>query len=56
MELTEVEAAQMNNHQAQLEEVVGVMSQEISIIKQLLERLLVSPAPTTTRGDTTVEE
>ena len=36
-ELAEVEAAQMNNRQAQLEEAVGVMSQEIGIIKQLLE-------------------
>ena len=56
MELTEIEAAQMNNRQAQLEEAVGVMSQEIGTIKQLLERLLVLRAPTTTRVDTTVEE
>ena len=40
MELTEVEVAQMNNRQAQLEEAVGLMSQEIGTIKQLLERLL----------------
>ena len=37
MELTEIEVAQMNNRQAQLEEAVRVMSQEIGIIKQLLE-------------------
>ena len=56
MELTEVELAQMNNYQAQLEEAVGVMSQEIGTIKQLLERLLVPRAPATTRGDIAVEE
>ena len=56
MELTEVETAQMNNRQAQLKETVGVMSQEIGTIKQLLEKLLVPRAPATTRGDTTVEE
>ena len=56
MELTEVEATQMKNHQAQLEEVVGVMSHEIGTIKQLLERLFVPRAPATTRGDITVEE
>ena len=56
MELTEVEVAQMNNRQVQLEEAVGVMSQEIGTIKQLLERLLVPWAPTTTKGDTAVEE
>ena len=56
MELTEVEVAQMNNHQAQLEETIGVMSQEIGTIKRLLERLLVPRAPKTIRGDTTVEE
>ena len=32
------------------------MSQEISTIKGLLERLFVPQAPTTTRGDVTVEE
>ena len=41
MELTEVEVAQISNLQVQLEETVGVMSQEIGTIKQLLERLLV---------------
>ena len=46
----------MTNHQAQLEEAVGVMSQEIGTIKQLLERLLVPRAPRTTKGDTAVEE
>ena len=40
----------------QLEEAVGVMSQEIGIIKQLLERLLVPQALTMTKGDTAVEE
>ena len=56
MELTEVEAAQMNNRQAQLEKTVGVMSQEIGTIKQLLEMLLILRAPAMTRGDTAVEE
>ena len=42
----------MNNRQAQLEEAVGVMSQEIGTIKQLL----VPRAPTTTRGDTVVKK
>ena len=56
MEQTEVEASQMNNHQAQLEEAVGVMSQEIGTIKQLLERLLVRRTLVTTRDDITVEE
>ena len=46
----------MTNRQAQLEEAVGVMSQEIGTIKQLLERLLIPRAPTTTKGDTAVEE
>ena len=55
-ELTEVEAAQMSNRQAQLEETVRVMSQEIGTIKQLLERPLVSRAPAITRGGTAVEE
>ena len=55
-ELIEIEAAQMTNRQAQLEEAVGVMSQEIGIIKQLIERLLIPRAPTTTKGDTAVEK
>ena len=46
----------MNNHQAQLEEVVGGMIQEIGTIKELLERLFIPQAPTTTRGDIVVEE
>ena len=56
VELTKVEATQMTNRQAQLEEVVGVISQEIGAIKKLLERLLVPRAPTTTKGDTIIEE
>ena len=46
----------MNNRQTQLEEAVGMMSQEIGTIKELLERLFVPQAPTTTRGDNAVEE
>ena len=46
----------MSNRQSQLEEAVGVMSQEIGTIKQLLEGLLVPRAPATKKGDTTVEE
>ena len=46
----------MTNRQALLEEAVGVMSQEIGIIKQLFQRLLVPRALTTTKGDTAVEE
>ena len=42
--------------QTQLEEIVRVMSQEISTIKQILERLVVPQAPTTTRGETIVKE
>ena len=49
VEQVAVEATQMTNRQAQLEEAVGVMSQEIGTIKQLLERLLVLRAPTATR-------
>ena len=56
VELTEVEATQMNNRQPQLKEVVGVMSQEIGTIKQLLERLLVPRALMTTNGDTAAKE
>ena len=55
-ELTEVDAAQMANHQMPFEEVAGAMSQEIDTIKQLLERLVVPQAPTTTRGETAIEE
>ena len=56
VELTEVDVAQMTNCQMQLEEAVGVMSQEIGTIKQLLERLLIPRAPTATKGETVVEE
>ena len=56
VEQVEVDAAQMTNRQVQLEEAIGVMSQEIGTIKQLLERLLVPRAPTETRGKTAVEE
>ena len=41
MVLSEVDATLMNHHQAQLEEAVGAMSQVMSTIKELLERLLV---------------
>ena len=41
MELSKIDAAWMNSRQAQLEEAVGVMSQDIGTIKELLERLLV---------------
>ena len=56
VELTEVDVAQMTNRQMQLEEAVGVMSQEIGMIKQLLERLLVPWTLTATRGKIVVEE
>ena len=56
VELTEVDATQMANHQTQLEEAVGVMSQEICTIKQLLERLLVPRAPMVTKGETIIKE
>ena len=56
VEQVEVDAAQMTNRQAQLEEAVGVMSQEISTIKQLRERLFIPRAPTATRSETVVEE
>ena len=46
----------MTNHQMQLEEVIGVMSQEIGTIKQLLERLLVPRALMATRGEIIIEE
>ena len=41
MKLNEIDAVQMNNCQAQLEEAVGMMSQKIGTIKELLERLFV---------------
>ena len=56
MKPNEIDAVQMNNHQAQLEEAVGMMSQEIGTIKELLKRLFVPQASTTTRGDDAVEE
>ena len=56
MEQTKIDAVQMNAHQVQLEEVVGVMSQEMNTIKELLERLLIPQAPATKRGDDAVEE
>ena len=56
VELTEVEAAQMTNCQAQLEEAIVVMSQEIGTIKQLFERLLVPRALMMTKGDIAIEE
>ena len=51
-----MDAVQMNAHQVQLEEAVGVMSQEIGTIKELLKRLFVPQALATTRGDNTMEE
>ena len=36
-----MDATQINHPQAQLEEAVGAMSQEMSTIKELLERLFV---------------
>ena len=56
VELTEVDAAQMTNRQTQWEEAIGVMSQEIGTIKQLLERLLVPRALMATKGKTIVGE
>ena len=56
MEQTKIEVVQMNVLQVQLEEAVGVMSQEIGTIKELLEKLFVPQAPTTMRGDNAVEE
>ena len=53
---TEINTVQMNARQVQLEEAVGVMSQEIGTIKELLERLFVPQTPVTTRGDNDVEE
>ena len=41
MEQTEIDMVQMNAHQVQLEEAIGMMSQEMSTIKELLERLFV---------------
>ena len=46
----------MNNRQAQLEEAIGMMSQEIGTTKELLEMLFVPQAPMTTKGDNVVEE
>ena len=46
----------MNARQVQLKEAVGVMSQEIGTIKELLKRLFVPEAPMTMRGDNVVEE
>ena len=46
----------MNARQVQLEDAIGVMSQEIGTIKELLKRLFVPQAPATTRGDNSVEE
>ena len=43
----------INHRQAQLEEAVGAMSQEMSTIKELLERLFVPQGRMITRGDVT---
>ena len=55
-EPNEIDVVHMNNYQAHLEEAVGMMSQEIGTIKELLKRLFVPQASTTTRGDNAVEE
>ena len=55
-ELSEIDTTWINNRQAQLEEAVGAMSQEMSTIKELLKRLFVPQAPTTTRGDAAIEQ
>ena len=55
-EPNEIDAVQMNNRQAQLKKAVGMMSQEIGTIKELLERLFVPQASTTTKGDNAIEE
>ena len=46
----------ISNRQAQLEEAIGTMSQEMSNIKGLLERLFVPQAPTMTSSDVAAEE
>ena len=46
----------MNNRHTQLDEAVGMMSQEIGTIKELLERLFIPQPLMTTRGDNAVEE
>ena len=56
MKLNEIDVVQIINCQAQLEEAVGMMSQEIGTIKELLKRLFVPQAPTATRGDNAVEK
>ena len=48
--------ARISNHQVKLEEAIGAMSQEMSNIKGLLERLFVPQVPTTIRGDVAVEK
>ena len=55
-EQIKIDMVQMSAHQMQLEEAVGVMSQEIGMINELLKRLFIPQAPTTTRGDNVVEE
>ena len=56
MEQTEIDAVQMNTHQVQLEEAIGMMSQEMSTIKEMLERLFIPQVPATTRGDNAMKE
>ena len=56
VEQIKADADQITNRQAQLEETVGAMSQEIGTIKQLLKRLLIPRAPTATRGEAAIEE
>ena len=51
-----MDIARISNRQAQLEEAIGTMSQEMSTIKGLLEILFVPQAQTTTRGDVDIEE
>ena len=51
-----MDATWINHGQVQLEEAVGAMSQEMSTIKEFLERLFVPQALMTARGDVVVEE
>ena len=55
-ELSEMDVVWISNRQAQLEEAIGTMSQEMSTIKGLLERLFVPQALTMTKGDVAVEK
>ena len=56
MEQTKIDVVQMNVYQAQLEEAVGIMSQEMSTIKELFERLFIPQVPAAVKSDNAVEE